>query len=181
MEIVFAIVVVSAVIFFGALLSLGNERQRRAIDELREQIVLWALQDLRLKREHLAREVRVEDPLGWFNRLATKAHGANVDLQLVESFDDPRAVVCVASDGHRLIFSPLSPADLRALRRMRKGKLGQYANGNPLLSLPRNVDSHEFSSLNGGLLFDLELPLAWMGLTGREGVQLDRLWMYVVE
>lgn len=181
MEIVLAIVVVSAVIFFGALLSLGNERQRRAIDELREQVVLWALQDLRIKREHLAREVRVEDPLGWFNRLATKVYGAGMYLRLVESFDDPQAVVCISGADQRVIFSPLSPADLRALQRMRKGKLSQYANGNPLLSLPRNVVGHEFSSLNGGLLFDLELPLAWKGLTGREGIQLERLWMYVVE
>ena len=64
MEIILAIVVGVAVIFFGALISAGNERQRKAIDGLREQVVLWAMQDLRLKRERLARDVHVDDPLG---------------------------------------------------------------------------------------------------------------------
>jgi len=51
MEIILALVVAVAVIFFGALISAGNERQRKAIDGVREQIVLWAMQDLRIKRE----------------------------------------------------------------------------------------------------------------------------------
>ena len=60
MEIILAIVVGVAVIIFGALISMGNERQRKAIDSLREQVVLWAMQDLRIKREGLARDVHVE-------------------------------------------------------------------------------------------------------------------------
>ncbi len=59
MEIILAIVVAAAMIFFGALISIGNERQRKAIDALREQTELWAMQDLRIKRERLVREVRV--------------------------------------------------------------------------------------------------------------------------
>gem|GEM_PF-4667723 len=35
-------------IFFGTLISMGNECQRRAIDDLREQMMLWVMQDLRL-------------------------------------------------------------------------------------------------------------------------------------
>ena len=38
MEIILAIVVASAVIFFGALISMGNERQRKSIDNLRDQL-----------------------------------------------------------------------------------------------------------------------------------------------
>ena len=37
-------------VFFGALISVGNERQRKAIDGIREQASFWAEQDLRLKR-----------------------------------------------------------------------------------------------------------------------------------
>lgn len=54
MEMILALVVVIAVIIFGALISMGNERQRRALDGIREQTALWASQDLRLKREKLA-------------------------------------------------------------------------------------------------------------------------------
>jgi len=32
--------------------------------------------------------------------------------------------------------------------------------------------------LNAGILFDLELQLAWKGLTGREIDQHEKLWMY---
>jgi hypothetical protein len=55
MEITLAVVVAAAVIFFGALISTGNERQRKAIDGLREQVIMWAMQDLRIKREKLTR------------------------------------------------------------------------------------------------------------------------------
>ena len=37
LDILFALAVLAAVIIFGALISMGNERQRRAIDGLREQ------------------------------------------------------------------------------------------------------------------------------------------------
>ena len=180
MEMMLALAVLAAVIIFGALISLGNERQRRAIDALRDQIVSWAVQDLKIKRDHLAREVRVDDPLGWLNRLVARAFGTALDLQVVEYFEDPQALVCQSGGGTRVLFSPLSPAEIRAMNKMRKGKLAQYTSGNPLLGLPRGVGGQEFSPLNSGAVFDLELALAWKGLTGRE-VQMERLWMYMIK
>src|SRR5512147_1777692 len=94
MEIILAIVVATAVIFFGALISAGNERQRQAIDGLREQAALWAMQDLRIKRERLARDVHVADPLGWFIKTASKACGHKLNLQVVEAYENPHAVIC---------------------------------------------------------------------------------------
>ncbi len=93
MEIILAIVVGIAVIFFGALISMGNERQRRAIDALREQTVLWAMQDLRIKRERLARDVRVDDPIAWLNKIYSRVCNIEASLQIVEAFDGPRAFV----------------------------------------------------------------------------------------
>lgn len=110
MEIILALVVAVAVIFLGALISAGNERQRKAIDGVREQIVLWAMQDLRFKREKLARDVRVDDPLGWLNRVTTKVCGYNPNLQIVEVFDAPQALICASAEGNsKIILSPLSP------------------------------------------------------------------------
>lgn len=180
MEIMIALAVLAAVIVFGALISLGNERQHRAIDALRDQIVSWAVQDLKIKRDHLAREVRMDDPLGWLNRLASRAFGTTLGLQVVEYFEDPQALVCQSGGGARILFSPLSPVEIRAMNKMRKGKLVQYTSGNPLLGFPRGLGGQEFSPLNSGAVFDLELALAWKGLTGRE-IQLERLWMYVLE
>ncbi len=180
MEILLAIVVASAVIFFGALISMGNERQRRAIDGLREQVVLWAMQDLKIKREHLARTVQVPDPLGWLNKTASKVCGYDLKLQVLEIFEEPQALVCTSGDGSvKIIFSPLSPADIRRMKSIKQNRLSLFASQNPLLSLPRGTGVHEVSVLNGGLLFDLELPLVWNVLTGQETPQMEQVWIYV--
>jgi len=179
MDIILAVVVVAAVIFFGALISAGNERQRKAIDDLREQTVLWAMQDLRIKRERLARVARVDDPLDWLNKAAAKVCGYNLHLQVVEAFDEPRTLVCTSGDSTtRILFSPLSPGEIRKVKRERRNRLSQYMARNPLLSLPLSTKADQLSVLNDGILFGLELPLAWKGLTGQETTQMERIWLY---
>jgi len=178
MEIILALVVVIAVIIFGALISMGNERQRRAIDGLREQIVLWAVQDLRIKREKLALEVKVDDPLVWLNRVITKVTGNNLVLEMDEFFDTPQALVCHFIGGCKVILTPLSPATLRQEAQAHRNRLSQTVLKHPLQSLPRNTRQHEISVLNGGMLFDLELPVAWKALTGQQVEKIDRLWLY---
>ena len=180
MEIILALVVVIAVIIFGALLSMGNERQRRAIDGLREQIVLWAMQDLRIKREKLAREVKVDDPLAWLNKAVAKVTGNNRDLGGSEFFDEPQALVCSSTDGDKVVITPLSPAALRQRAQGNRARLAQVAVDNPLVSIPRGTRRYEVSVLNGGMLFDLELSLAWKALTGQQVEQIDRLWLYIL-
>jgi len=181
MDAVFAILVLGAVIFFGALISVGNERQRQALEGIREQAVLWAMQDLRLKREKLAREVRVDDPLGWFNRIVSKVVGRDFNLKAVESFGDPPALVCESEDrSSRVVFTPISPAEIRRLKRERKNRLSQYANQNPLFSLAGNTAAYELTILNAGILFDLEVVLAWKSMTG-EDLRGYSLWMFLIE
>jgi hypothetical protein len=172
------LVVVIAVIIFGALISMGNERQRRAIDGLREQIVLWAMQDLRIKSEKLAREVKVDDPLGWLNRVVSRATGNKMSLEVDKSFDEPAALVCRSKDGSSVVFTPLSPAAIRHEVRTHQARLAQIAVDNPLYSLPRGARHYEISVLNSGLLFDLELPLAWKALIGQQVDHMERLWIY---
>ncbi len=179
MEIILAIVVASAVIFFGALISMGNERQRKAIDGLREQVVLWAVQDLKIKREHLTRTVQVPDPLGWLNKNASKICGYDLKLQILEMFEEPQSLICTSGDGSvKVVFSPLSPADLRRIKSGKQNRLSQFASHNPLLLLPKGANVLEMSVLNGGYLFDLELTLAWKALTGHNLELATRLWMY---
>jgi len=179
MEIILAIVVASAVIFFGALISMGNERQRKAIDGLREQVVLWAVQDLKIKSEHLARTVQVPDPLGWLNKTASKICGYDLKLQVLEMFEEPQSLICTSGDGSvRVVFSPLSPADIRRIKSSKQNRLSQFASHNPLLLLPKGVNVHELSVLNGGHLFDLELTLVWKALTGQNLELSNRLWVY---
>ncbi|MBL7941785.1 MAG: hypothetical protein JNM00_03415, partial [Flavobacteriales bacterium] len=138
MEILLAIVVAAAVIFFGALISMGNERQRRAIDGLREQIVLWAVQDLKIKRKHLEQTIQVPDPLGWLNKTASKVCGNDLKLQVVEMFEEPQVLVCTSGDGTlRVIFSSISPSDIRRIKGDKHNRLSQFAGQNPLLNLSK--------------------------------------------
>ena len=180
MEIILAIVVGVAVIFFGALISLGNERQRKVIDGLREQVVLWAMQDLRIKREGLARDVHVDDPLGWLNKVAARVCGYDLNLQVIEVLENPRVLICTTVAGsEKIIFTPHSPGEIRTMKRVKNNRLSKYANRNPLLSFPRDISAFECSVLNNGFLFDLELPLVWKGLTGNNVDEMGILWMYM--
>jgi hypothetical protein len=181
MEILLAIVVTSAVIFFGALISMGNERQRKAIDGLREQVVLWAVQDLKIKHEHLAHTVQVPDSVGWLNKTVSKVCGYDLKLQVLEMFEEPQSLVCTSGDDSiRVIFSPLSPADIRRIKSGKQNRLSKFPSHNLLLFLPKNVDIHELSVLNEGHLFDLELSLVWKALTGQNLELSSRIWMYVI-
>ncbi len=179
MEILLAIVVASAVIFFGALISMGNERQRKAIDGLREQVVLWAIQDLKMKRKHLEQTVQVPDPLGWLNKIASKALGYEIQLEINEIFETPQSLVCSSGISNmKIIFSPLSPADISQIKNNKRNRLSQFAEHNPLLHLPKNTNVHELSMLRGGYLFDLELSMAWKALTNYELAVTTSLYLY---
>lgn len=181
MEILLAIVVVTAVIFFGVLISMGNERQRRAIDGLREQVVQWAVQDMKIKREHLAQTVQVPDPLEWLSKTASKVCGYDLKLQVFEVFEEPQALVCSSNDGSvRVVFSPLSPSDIRRIKSEKQSRLIQFSGQNPLLHIPRSVSTYELSTLNSGNLFDLEVALVWKSLVNQSIRNAERVWMYLI-
>lgn len=77
-----------------------------------------------------------------------------------------------------MVFSPLSPSEIRRFKKNNHNRLSRSGRKNPLLSLPRRVTTLEISILNSGILFDLELPIAWKALTGQETEQMEHLWMY---
>jgi hypothetical protein len=47
-----------------------------------------------MKREELAREIKVDDPLGWLNRVVSKVTGNKLVLEVDEFFDKPQALIC---------------------------------------------------------------------------------------
>ncbi len=181
MEIILAIVVASAVIFFGALISMGNERQRKAIDGLREQVVLWAVQDLKIKRETLVHEARVDDPVLWLNQVASKACGEDLDLTVVEAFDNPQTLACIAKDGRNVLFSIVSPTYLRKIKTTHKNTTSRLATHHPLLHKNNKTIDICISALNSSIMFDLELPLAWFSLSKMNIQEKSCLWMYLIK
>ena len=179
MEIILIIVISLSTIFFGALISLGNERQRKAIDDLRDQTLLWAMMDLKLKREKLAREIRIDDPLAWFGRVISKATGKNLQLQFSGSFEDSMSLIFESEDlREKFVVSPVQPSDLRRMKRRKVGRLSSISGGNPMSNLSRNSMHFELSVLNCGMFFDLELQEAWKGLAGCDLGTVERVWLY---
>ncbi len=180
MEIILAIVVASAVIFFGALISMGNERQTKAIDDLREQVVHWALQDLRIKHKRIEQDLQIPDPLGWLNRIAKKAFDRNLEIKLIEISNDSLTIKCNSDNSeNNILFTIYSPANIRALNRPKNTRLSQYTERNPLMLLPRTARVFEFSILNEGVLFEHELSFVWKELTGLDIGETRSLWMYI--
>ncbi len=172
-----ALLVLVAVIVFGALITIGNERQKRELAHIREVEEQWAEQDLRIKRGKLSRETSIEDPEAWLSAAASKALEVPVVLVGIEAFENPDAVSFTDSEsGRRFVFTLLPPAHIRKLSKQRKSnRLGAL---HPLLPLKRGVEVVELNMLNGGLLLDLELPHAWKALTGKD-MTAERLWAYI--
>ena len=88
LDVLFALSVLAAVIFFGALISVGNERQRKAIDGIREQASFWAEQDLRLKRARAMRDVRVPDARQWLNGVTARLLGTSPQVLALNPWDE---------------------------------------------------------------------------------------------
>lgn len=110
-----------------------------------------------------------------------KKCGYDLELQVEDVFDEPPTLICIAGDGSsKVIFSLYSPLEIRGLSREKRNRLSQNVNRNPLMALPRKMETYEFSVLNSGILFDLELPIAWKCLTGKEIERKERIWMYIV-
>lgn len=181
MELILAIVVASAVILFGAIISMGNERQRKAIDNLHNQIVLWAKQDLSIKREKFEHNIRIDDPLNWLNKVATKVYGQNLGIQVTEVLDNPKVLVCYSElINGTIVFTLQTSNRIRHLNIKKGNRLLNYSHRNPIIALPRNAISYEISVFNGGIFFDLELSFAWKALTGEDIEEAEKLWMYVI-
>lgn len=179
MEIILAIVVASAVIFFGALISMGNERQRKAIDGLGEQIVFWATQDLKIKREQLTQNVRVDDPISWLNNISSRISKSRMNLIIIEILDNPNYILCTDSNSRsRIMFTALSPTEIQNYNKRKDNKLSSVTEQKFLPGF-RNSQTYQLSVINCGYFFDIELRLAWQKLTGQPIDYADMLWMYI--
>jgi hypothetical protein len=182
METIFGLSTLLAVVLLGALISLGNERQRRALDGIRQQAANWAAEDLRLKRGKLAREVRVEDPRIWLDVVVNRVLGISPRLVQLTTHQQSEAqvLVGVCDDRQRLLLSPLPKRALvRALydRRKQKGRLGKMSVG-LLGDRPRRVPVYELTIVNAGVFFDLEAETVWQDLFGAP-LGTDRLYLYL--
>lgn len=175
MDVTIAVIVVGAVIFFGALISAGNERQRKAIDMLRREVTEYFIQDLRLKRGAAASTITIDDPAAWLSQAFSMAYGENKKLTRDQFKTEPECLVMLDESGRPALFTTTPPDNLK---RLSKGKTrSRLGEAHPLLPLERNMVVTELNILNTTPLFDLELPIAWKKLTETSTVA-GQLWAY---
>jgi len=182
MDILLAIVVAIAVIFFGALISLGNERQRRAIDDLRDQVVQWAEQDLLLKRGKVAGEIQIDDPMRWLNTQIAKVLGDDLEFNIVQVIEKPSALLCESRNTNsKIAISPLTFQQIKGFLGRDRSRSSRIKDQNPLAAITRRTNSHKLSNLNCGALFDLELSVAWHRLADKKDNEINHLWVYIID
>lgn len=181
MDVLLAFIVVIAVMALGMIISIGNERQRRALDEIRKQIEGWAAEDIRLKRAKAAREIRVDDPKAWFSDNASKIFGSTIAVEDISVWQngEAKAVITPVTLNRSLVWTPVPPEIfVRAAQPNGKNRL----DGNSIAVLgknPRKAPHYECSVLTHGPYFDLEARAVWEQITG-EKIDFDRMWLYDV-
>ena len=181
LEVALAVSVLAAVIVVGVLISIGNERQRKAIEQLGDDLRNWALGDLEIKREKAAREIEIIDPLAWLHDAARKATGNSWDLRAIATvLEIPEAIVVTASDGGYLMFSPVKPDRVKKLLKAptRRTETGPLPSEFRAATRGRKkVQAYELSALTAGVFFDLEAERVWRMITERP-LKTNRLWLY---
>src|SRR3970040_2390413 len=110
LEVDLAVSVLAAVVVVGVLISIGNERQRKALDKLREDLRNWGLGDLEVKPEGAAREIQIMDPLAWLRDAARKATGVAWEMRAIAKvLEHPEAIVVLSDKGRLFHFLSVPP------------------------------------------------------------------------
>ena len=181
MEFLIGTFVLLAVVLLGGLISISNDRQRKAIDGLREQVEAWAEQDIRIKREKLARQISVPEPLVWLEKIATAALGSAPKLVTATPWQENGlgAIVGLCQDGRSLVFTPV-PRErlLKALKVKSRGALNGVQSA-LLGNDPKRTPNSELSVVTNGMFFDIEAAQVWQAILG-ETQPISRLTMYEV-
>ena len=187
LDVFLSVVVLVSVILFGALLLLGNERQRKAIQAIADQAARWAEQDLSIKRARGSKDVTVEDPRAWLDRVATGIFGVSPSLTELVPWKGPGeavAMVATCSDGRKLVVTPMPEGRFRAAVRPRRswGRAASAlanAEGSILGPNPKSVPVYELTIVTAGTFFDVEAAQAWKRLHGQD-LGVDRMVLFEV-
>ena len=178
-----AVVVTGAVVAFGALISIGNERQRRAIDTLHRAYKQWAVQDLRLKRGTVSAQTRIEDLTAWLTKATSLAFGRKTIVMDYQLHNAPVTTVEFhdAEVGNTVACTLESPEALQSiLKKKKRPVLRGELRSNPIFRVGKKTSAIELSMLNAGTMFDIELPIVWNTLTGQV-TESDTLWAYILD
>jgi hypothetical protein len=186
-EVMFVATVI-LVALLAALITVGLERQRKELGEIRKQIENWAEEDLEVKRVKLAPQINVPDAAAWLNTCAARAMGEEPGIArfpIEAAYGEPKVLAGESAEGRRFLLSAYTPDAIRRIpvpgrwpwSRSRLSKFG--SNLHPLLPLSGKIETYQLSTLNCGIAFDLEAAQVWKKLTGQE-LKMKELWLYVL-
>jgi hypothetical protein len=173
------------VALLAGLITVGLERQRKELLGIRKEAEGWTRKDLEIKRAKMASSVHVADPLVWLSQMATLAIGANTKLVRIapNSFGDPRFILALSADGTQYLFSETTPDGLRQYRGPSvwpwRSRISRLVVKHPLVPLPWGAQKFELSTLNCGVVFDLEAAKVWESQV-KEKLHMTALWLYVL-
>lgn len=176
-----AVPVFIAIIIFGGLIVVGNERQKRELYRIRQVAEKWAMEELRIKRGQAARQTQIPDPIKWLSAAASKAvEDANVSLYSQQTYSAPEALSFLdEKTSRKYVFTLIAPDPIRQLAKKRNKKTARLGQVHPLAHVTRKAAVIEMNMLTAGLLFDIELPIAWQQLTG-ETTTAEKMWLYIM-
>jgi hypothetical protein len=181
-ELLLTVAVVASVVFFGALITRGNERQRRSIDKLHVAYKQWALHDLRIKRGVAGHQIKIEDLTAWLRKVTAQAFGRETIVMDFHKHEAP--VVSVefldASTGSTVVCALESPDEMKTILKKKRPTLAGDLRTNPIFRVGKKTSAVELSLLNAGVMFDMELPVAWNMLTGHH-TTAETLWAYILD
>jgi len=181
MEFLIGTSVLLAVLLLGALISSANERQRKAIDGLREQVEAWAEQDIRIKREKLARQITIPEPLAWLEKVSAAALGSAPKLVTATPWQENGlgAIVGLCQDGRSLVFTPVPRERLLKALKVKSRRALDGIQSSLLGEDPKRTPYFELSVVTNGMFFDIEAAQVWQAVSG-ETLPVSRLTMYEV-
>ena len=169
MDIVLGTSLLIAIIALGALITTANERQRKALDGIRVQVEAWAQEDIRIKREKVARSIQVEAPLAWLEKIAAGILGQAPKIISTTTWekDGLLAIIAVRNDGGHLVFTPVPRRRFLELVRLKKRGALSRAETGLLGDRPEKVPHYDLSVLTSGMFFDIEAAQVWESLCGQ--------------
>ena len=172
----FASLTVGLIILMTIVILFSNQRQARALNEMKQIVEGWVQSQMRDRRETRINNTHIEDPIQWFGQQA----GLKL-LDVQRKIEDPAALEFLAEEGKRLVVSPFSPGLLRKrLRWLESKKKNLKKLVDPLLGKEwRKVEVQEKTPANSGEWFDVEANVAARMLQVNWKT-CDRLWFYVI-
>ncbi|MCS7352351.1 MAG: hypothetical protein RMM10_12690 [Anaerolineae bacterium] len=178
-DVLLALLLIAGFALLGALITLGNVRQTRAIREVGEVLHEWAIRHIQLSRATAASAIRIEDPVAWFRemlaRLELPAPVAREGGQIREAtlLRQGEGWLLFRDAAGRLIFLHRPGVDPRPLERG-----SRFASPALPPGFLRRSRAMELSPVTTWGTFDLELAAAWKRLFPEEPPP-ERLWMRV--